>query len=125
VTVPVPFAADGRVDHDPDTRTLIVRPAANAPSYAWVLWREGHSAIVEAEETYSFAGVSAPWASGAGKRQIARGRPGADGTLRFQFQPGDRTYRELASAPGLSATFVVDRATRTIMGVRFHNRSRP
>jgi hypothetical protein len=129
VTLPRPLAADGRVDHDPDTNTLIVRPARDAASYAWVLWREGHQAIVNTEEADSFTAwrVGAPdvWADGPGRRQIARGRPGADGTLRFTFAPGDRTYRELASAPDLSATFVVDRATRTIMGVRFRNRSRP
>jgi hypothetical protein len=101
-----------------------VRPAAGADGYAKLLWREGHAALVEAEGTYSMRGPGAPWAGGAGRREIARGRPGAAGTLRFQFQPGDRAYRELASAPDLSATFVVDRATSRIMGVKFHNRSR-
>jgi hypothetical protein len=65
-------------------------------------------------------GPSAPWASSAGRREIARGRPGADRSLRFQLDHA--TYRELTSTPDLSAIVTVDRATHTIMGVRFRNR---
>ena len=104
MTVPRPLAADGRVDHDPDTRTLIVRPARDANGYAQLLWREGHQALVQAEESYSITNdVPTPWANGAGRYQIARGRPGADRSLRFTFPAGDAAYRELASAPNLSA----------------------
>jgi hypothetical protein len=59
VTVPDPLAADARVDVDPDSRTLIVRPATDADGYAKLLWRQGHQAIVEAEESYSMRGPSA------------------------------------------------------------------
>jgi hypothetical protein len=93
VTLPRPLAADGRVDHDPDTRTLIVRPAADADGYAKLLWREGHAEMVKAEQRYGGPSV---WADGGGKHQIARGHPGAAGPLRFQFAPGDPAYKELA-----------------------------
>ena len=99
MTLPRPLATDGRVDHDPDTQTLIVRPAANADGYAKLLWREGHAEMVKAEERYGGPSV---WADGGGKHQIARGHPGAAGTLRFTFAPGDPAYKELARTPDLA-----------------------
>jgi hypothetical protein len=69
--VPRPLAADGRVDMIP----LIVRPAPDADVYARLLWREGHRAI--AKDSYNAPMV---WAHGAGRREIARGKPGAAGT---------------------------------------------
>jgi hypothetical protein len=64
------------------------------------------------------------WANGAGQRRIAYGLPGDDGTMRFQFAPGDPNYSKLVSTPGLTARIVVDRATSHIMSVRFHGRRR-
>jgi hypothetical protein len=64
----------------------------------------------------------APWASGAGQRQIARGVPGADGSLHFQFRRGDPVYKQLVSTPGLSAIITVDRGTSRILGVTFRGR---
>ena len=61
------------------------------------------------------------WADGGGKHQIARGHPGADGTLRFTFAPGDSAYKELARTPDLAAIVVVDRAG-LIRNVRFLGR---
>lgn len=66
MTLPRPLAADGRVDHDPDTRTLIVRPAPDADGYAKLLWREGHAAMVKAEQRHGGPSV---WADGGGKHQ--------------------------------------------------------
>ena len=118
MTLPRPLATGGRVDHDPDTRTLIVRPAADADGYAKLLWREGHAEMVKAEQRYGGPSV---WADGGGRHQIARGHPGAAGTLRFQFPPGDRAYQELARTPDLAAIIVVDRAG-LIRNVRFLGR---
>jgi hypothetical protein len=64
----------------------------------------------------------APWANGAGERQIARGMPAADGRLHFKFQRGDPTYQRLVSTPGLRATFTVDRRASRILGVTFRGR---
>ena len=61
-------------------------------------------------------------AHGPGRREIGRGQPGEDGSLRFRFERGDPAYRALVSTPGLAASVVVDRASGRIMGVRFHNR---
>lgn len=62
------------------------------------------------------------WADAPDQRQIARGQPEDDGSLRFTFAKGDPVYRALVSTPGLSAIVVVDRANRRIMSVKFHGR---
>jgi hypothetical protein len=84
---------------------------------------------VEAEEADSpttyFRSAPAPWANGAGEHDIARGRPAADGTLRFRFQRADAVYKHLVGTPGLRATFTVDRVASRMLGVTFRNRSRP
>jgi hypothetical protein len=63
-----------------------------------------------------------PSCSAPGQRQIARGQPGRDGSLRFHFARGNPAYQKLVSNPGLKATIVLDRATATIMNVKFHGR---
>jgi hypothetical protein len=122
VTVPDPLAAPGRVVNDPGERTLIVRPAETG--YAALLWREGHRALVDAGEpdsldAYMRNDAPAPWASGAGQREIARGVPAGDGSLHFKFRRGDPAYKQLVSTPGLGAIITVDRASSRIMGVKF------
>jgi hypothetical protein len=119
VTLPRPLATTGRVDHDPDTRTLIVRPAADADGYARLLWREGHAEMMKAEQRNGYG--PSVWADGGGKHQIARGQPGAAGTLRFTFAPDNPAYKELARTPDLAAIIVVDRAG-LIRHVRFLGR---
>jgi hypothetical protein len=88
-----------------------------------LLWREAHRALIQAEEAGRY-GAPLVWAHGPGRREIARGQPGEDGSLRFRFERGDPSYRQLVSTPGLAATVVVDRATSRIMNVRFHGRRR-
>jgi hypothetical protein len=72
--------------------------------------------MVKAEQA---DGGPSVWADGGGKHQIARGHPGAAGTLRFQF--GDPAYKELARTPDLAAIVVVDRAG-LIRSIRFLGR---
>jgi len=126
--LPDPLAADGVVVNDIATRTLVVKPA-KAGSYAGLLWREGHRKLMQADQgarTYQdlINGNYARdvWASGAGRREIARGKPAADGSLRFKFERGDATYRDLVSTPWLSAIVTVDKSAGSILGVRFRGR---
>jgi hypothetical protein len=100
--------------------TLIVKPAETR-GYAALLWRWGYQTLMQAEQSGRY-GAPIVWAHGPGRREIARGRPAGDGTLRFRFRPGDPVYRELVSTPGLSAIVTLDRATSRIMRVRFHGR---
>lgn len=118
---PNPLAADGVVVKDADARALVVKPAT--VGYAALLWREGHRALVEAEAAGNIR-TSPPivWGLDPRRREIARGRPGPAGTLRFTFPTGDPAYKQLVSTPFLHATVVVDRATSRIMNVRFHGR---
>jgi hypothetical protein len=53
---------------------------------------------MEDEEAGRYAAQSV-WAHGAGRREIARGHPAADGTLRLKFRPGDPNYRKLVREP--------------------------
>jgi hypothetical protein len=120
--LPRPMIDDGVVVVDSAARQLVVRPAPAASGYTRLLWRRGVAALVEAEQLDRF-GTGAPtvWASGGGQRQIAVGRPGERGELRFSFPAPNEIYSALVSAP-LRARIAVDRATGTIMGVRFVNR---
>jgi hypothetical protein len=85
VTVPQPLAADATVVSHPDEPTLIVKPAPGN-GYASLLWREGHQALMQDEEAGRYDAPSV-WAHGPGQREIARGHPAADGSLRFSFGP--------------------------------------
>jgi hypothetical protein len=123
VSVPNPLAADGTVINHPAERTWTVKPAETR-GYAALLWRQGHRALVEAEQSGRY-GAPLVWAHGPGRRKIARGLPAGDGTLLFRLKRGDPVYRELVITPGQSATVVVDRETSRILGVRFTHRSRP
>src|SRR5829696_4234179 len=123
--LPDPLAVDAVVVNDIATRTLVVKPA-KAGSYAGLLWREGHRKLMQADQggrTYhdQINGNYARdvWASGAGRREIARGKPAADGSLRFKFERGDPSYMALVSTPWLGAIVVVDRASSQILGVKF------
>jgi hypothetical protein len=121
VTVPPdPLAADAIVANDPLERTLRVKPAETT-GYAALLWRQGHRALVNAEQSGRY-GAPIVWAHGPGRREIARGQPGEDGSLRFQFRRGDPAYKQLVCKPGLAAVVVVDREASRIMGVRFRHR---
>jgi len=102
---------------DPDTRTVIVRPAADADGYAKLLWRQGHAALVKAEQTRGRSGSNTVWAHSPGHRQVAYATPGQEATLRFKLSPDD--YREITNTPDLRAVVVVDRATSRILNVSF------
>jgi hypothetical protein len=110
-----PLAAPGRVDVDPDSRTLIVRPAPQADAYAKLLWRAGHSTLTAEERTGYGHTV---WADSPGHEKVAPGMPGADGTVRFKFHDA-AAWREVASLPDLRAYVVLNRRTKTILGVTF------
>ena len=115
MTLPRPLAADGVLSIDPDTRTLIVKPAPDADGYAKSLWRTGHAALVKAEQTRGRS--ETVWAHSPGHYQVAYAMPGREATLRFKLGPDD--YRELTNTPGLRAVVVVDRATSRILNVSF------
>jgi hypothetical protein len=117
---PRPLVAVGVVSNDVVARTLVVRLSETAEGYARLLWRQGHQALVRAEEAGYRTGTPTVWASAPGGWRVAFAVPGDGGTLRFHFHPGDPSYRALVSTPGLSATVVVDRGSNHIMNVRFH-----
>ncbi len=118
MTLPDPLAANATVVAHPDEPTLIVKPAPGN-GYASLLWHECLMAMLQAEEAGRY-GARSVWAHGAGRRQIARGHPHRDGSLRFKLEPGD--YRKLARDPDLSAIVTVDKKTSQILGVKFLSR---
>jgi hypothetical protein len=122
-SLPRPLAADAVVVVDARERALVVRPAPAARAYAKVLWAEGVRAQAEAAAS-RFAGPPTVWAAGGGESKIAYGLPAGGDALEFRFGRGDPVYKKLVSTPGLRATFVVDRGSSRILGVRFHGRAR-
>lgn len=110
-----PLAADGAVTIDARERALVVRPPRDARSYAKVLWSEGVRAQAE-------AAAPTVWASACGGSKVTYGLPAGGDALEFRFGRGDPVYQKLVSTPGLRATFVVDRGSSQILGVRFHVR---
>jgi hypothetical protein len=119
--LPRPLAADGAVTIDHRERALVVRPARDARSYAKVLWAEGVRAQAEAASGYA-GDAPTVWAAGGGQSKVAYGLPAGGDALKFRFGRGDPVYQKLVSTPGLRATFVVDRGSSQILGVRFHVR---
>jgi len=97
----------------------VVRPAPGARGLAKALWSEGVRAVA-ADPGYD--GPPTVWATGGGESKIAYGQPAGGDALKFRFPRGDPIYRKLVSTPGLRATFVVDRGSSQILGVRFHVR---
>ena len=116
MTLPRPLAADGVLSIDPDSKTLIVKPAPDADGYAKLLWRTGHAAMVKADQT-RHGGSNTVWAHSPGHRQVAYATPGREATLRFKLGADD--YRELTNTPGLRAVVVVDRGSSRILNVSF------
>ena len=109
LSAPIPAPARSRSSRPPD-----------APAYAKLLWREGVRAQAEAS---GYRGPPTVWVSGGGADKVAQGVPTASGDeLAFSFHPGHPQYTKLVSQPGLRATFVVDRGSSQILGVRFHGR---
>lgn len=115
MTLPEPLAADATINVDPDTRTLIIKPAPDAPSRAKLLWREGHAKLMEADRTGRLA--ETVWADGPGHPQVAFATPGRETTLRFKLEPD--AYRKLMGTPGLHAVVVVDKRSSQILNVVF------
>jgi hypothetical protein len=115
VSLPDPLALDGVFAVDPDTRTVIVRPAPDAPGYAKSLWWQGHAALREAERKGQH--TTAVWAHSPGHPNVSHATPGKQTTLRFRLEPED--YRKLTATPGLRAVLVVDKAERRILNVAF------
>jgi hypothetical protein len=119
--LPRPLAADGAVTIDARERALVVRPAPGARAYAKVLWAEGVRAQAEAASRYADDAPTV-WASACGESKVTYGLPAGGDALKFRFGRGDPVYQKLVSTPGLRATFVVDRGSSQILGVRFHGR---
>jgi hypothetical protein len=69
--VPQPLAADGVVTNDVAARTLVVRLSERAEGYGRLLWREGHQALVKAEESGWRSRVTTVWASALGSGRDA------------------------------------------------------
>jgi hypothetical protein len=117
VTVPSPMAVDGETTHDPATNSLLVKVSGVGARF----WRQGHEALLKAEESGSY--WSAPpvvSASAPGRRQIARGEPVGGGWLRFKLSDAD--YRRLAGSQDLGAIVTVDQEAGHILGVKFRHR---
>jgi hypothetical protein len=121
VTVPDPLATDAKVIVDSAERTLIVKPKVMT-GHAALLWRQGHRDLVKAEEAGRYG--ETVWAHGAGRREISRGEPAEDGSLRFKFRRGDPAYKELVGTP-MSAVIVVDSWSSSILSVKFRHRREP
>jgi hypothetical protein len=117
VTLPDPLACNGAFNVDPDTRTVIVKPAADASSYAKLLWREGHAKLREAEEADRHEDTV--WCDGPGLPKVAHATPGRESTLRFRLEPDD--YRKLMGTADLHAVVVVDRRSSRILNVAFRS----
>jgi hypothetical protein len=115
MSLPDPLAADGVINIDPDTRTVIVKPAADASGYAKLLWRAGHAKLREAEQAGRYADTV--WAHGPGLPKVTHATPGQETTLRFRFSPDD--YRKLVNTAGLRAVVVVDKRSSRILNVAF------
>ena len=120
--LPQPLAATATVVNDVPSRTLVVGLSQDAEGYAKLLWRQGHQALVKAQEAGWPTRVPTVWASAPGAYRAAFAVPGDAATLRFHFPLGDPSYRTLVGTPGLSAIAVMDRSSNHIMNVRFHNR---
>jgi hypothetical protein len=126
--VPRPQAVDCVVDVDYDSRTLAVRLPDVADGRTRSLWRAAHRALVAAEEL-GFRSVAlsrgiAPtlWAHTDRRRDIAHGRPGEFGTLRFAFPPAPGSaYPELVGRPCLAAIVTIDRAAGHFMACKLYH----
>lgn len=107
---PDSLAFAGMVIVDAGSRTLIVKPA-EAGSYGAVLWRQAHRELLE-DESFRRYGYTPPGvpAHTPSRRDVARGAPGLDGSLRFRFPLRDPAYKELVGKP-ISAIVSVDRAS--------------
>jgi hypothetical protein len=121
--VPSPVATDGVVFVDVATRTLVVRLPDAADGYTRRMWREGHAALVKAEQSGFRGGTPTVWAHTNQQRQVVYGLPGDRLTLRFTFYKGESVYADLVGKPGLTATVTLDRSAQRIMGVLFHHRT--
>jgi hypothetical protein len=87
-----------------------------------VLSAEGVRAQAEAAASRYAGNAPTVWAAGGGQSKVAYGLPAGGDALKFRFGRGDPVYKKLVSTPGLRATFVVDRGSSQILGVRFHGR---
>ena len=98
--LPSHSAAVAVVTNDMPSRTLVVKLAETAEGYARLLWRQGHQALVKAEQSGWPTGVPTVWASAPGAWRVAFAVPGEAATLRFHFPLGDPSYRTLVGTPG-------------------------
>jgi hypothetical protein len=111
------------VINDPAARTLVVRLSENAGGHARLLWRQGHQALLSAEESGWRTGARTVWAGAPGSGRIAFAVPVTAERCGSTSSRASRLYRRLVSKPGLTATVVLDRETSRILNVRFHHRS--
>ena len=121
MALPDPVAFAAVVVNDPVSRTLIVRPAGKG-GYGAVLWRQAHRELVEDLRISAIFGYTAPGvpAHTPSRRDVARGVHALDGSLQFHFPLRDPAYAELVGKP-ISAIVVLDRATKSILSVKFRH----
>jgi hypothetical protein len=120
--VPQPLAIDTRVTNDSVSRTLVVSPAESS-GYSGLLWREGWRALLSYEQRGGY--LDSVWASTATADRVAYAEPEPDpdrSALKFHFQPGNTSYGQLVSKPGLRAFVTIDLGTCRSIGVRFRHR---
>jgi hypothetical protein len=122
--LPSPLAVDAVVSVDFDSRTLAVRLPDAAGGHTQSLWRQGHLALLTAEQSGFRSRVPAVWAHTDRRRDIAHGRPGELATLRFTFpRTPDSAYSELVGRPRLAALVTIDRSAGHFLSVRFFHRA--
>jgi hypothetical protein len=90
---------------------VLVKPAQ--PGLAWLIWRQGHQAMMENASVYGPRTVYARM----GNRDVGRGEAVRDGWLRFQLAIDD--YQRLARQEGVHAILTVDKQVGVILAVRF------
>jgi hypothetical protein len=111
------MSVDGVTTFDPATGSVLVKVSGLGATF----WRQGHAALLAAEESGRYWSAAPPvYAHAPGRREIARGEPVRDGWLRFKLS--DAGYRELSSTPDLAAIVIVDREAGQILGVKFLGR---
>ena len=102
--LPQPVVVLGVVDQDLPSRSLSVRPSELASGQEKLNWRTAHQDLRQAEETGWRTGGTV-YASAPGAYQVAHVNPGDFLSLVVHFPPGEQTFSQLISKPGLFAGF--------------------
>ena len=121
--VPSPHEAIGVVDLNVSDRVLTVRLSDLANGYTRHLWREAFQALRRSEEA-GIHGQTPVWGNLPGADRVVYamvGDAGFGGMLKFTFRPGETSYTNLISKPGLAATVWIDRERHRFISCNFKN----